>query len=299
MMLGKVWKDHPDKRPQIEELYRDFFVGRPDLPTKPHERRASVDPVSIREAQIDHLAKISVPKAKDARELYDDLHGTMWGWKEVAKEHGLGKPNERRKTPQEIEARIAQMEDYRGEHQGPDTDYGAPMHDVGSMMPDYSQHPEYYRTYEPYDHESESKILKAQGKPDLSVSAYRALPWSAMGKVKYPADQYGPAGSFTAAPLNTGDWVTPSYSYANEHGNAVFGDHTPWTVVHRKVKAKDLYTDGNSIHEWAYNGQPAHAQEAVKATAPRRKRQRQLKQQQAPQQLEASIIRIMQLEEIS
>lgn len=45
MLMGKIWKDHPDKRPQIEALYRDFFVGRPDLPTKPHKRSASLDRV--------------------------------------------------------------------------------------------------------------------------------------------------------------------------------------------------------------------------------------------------------------
>lgn len=45
MLLGKIWKDNPTKRKKIEELYRDFFVGRPDLPTKPHERRASLERV--------------------------------------------------------------------------------------------------------------------------------------------------------------------------------------------------------------------------------------------------------------
>lgn len=104
MLLGKIWKDNPGQRDRIEELYRDFFVGRPDLPTKPHRRRAS----------LQRAAKIPLPKVNDARELYEDLHGTLWGWKEVAKEHGLGKSNDRRKTPQEIEAsiiRIMQLEE--------------------------------------------------------------------------------------------------------------------------------------------------------------------------------------------
>lgn len=42
MLMGKIWKDNPTKRPQVEALYRDFFVGRPDLPTKPHKRSASL-----------------------------------------------------------------------------------------------------------------------------------------------------------------------------------------------------------------------------------------------------------------
>jgi hypothetical protein len=114
----QLWKDnkeyfdaHPDRLKAYNKLWRDFFVGRPEIALKPHIRRASVqEHVRLIEARIDYLAKISLPKPTDARELYEDLHGTLWGWKEVAKEHGLGKPNKRRQTPQEIEARIAQLE---------------------------------------------------------------------------------------------------------------------------------------------------------------------------------------------
>jgi hypothetical protein len=33
-----------DKKKKLDKIYRDFFLGRPDLPMKPHHRRASVNP---------------------------------------------------------------------------------------------------------------------------------------------------------------------------------------------------------------------------------------------------------------
>lgn len=99
-LFAQLIKDKPGKKDKLIKLYRDHFVGRPDLPTKPHERRASL--------QID--ARGLTDTRDYLKDLAGDLNGTLWGWKEVAKEHGLGKGNPRRQTVKEVEARIIELE---------------------------------------------------------------------------------------------------------------------------------------------------------------------------------------------
>ena len=135
-------------------------------------------------------------------------------------------------------------DDYRGQHQAPDPEYGSSMDNPDMMFPDIATHPEYYDTYQPYDYQSHSAISRSRGRPDRKVDIYRALPMSAVGK--------NGRGQFF--PLNGGDWVTPSYDYAKEHGESNLDQREPWTILHTKVPAGQLYSEGNSIHEWAYQG---------------------------------------------
>ena len=51
--------------------------------------------------------------------------------------------------------------------------------------------------------------------------------------------------------INIGDWVTTSRSYAKLHGESTLRGE--YKILSKQVKAKDLYTDGNSIHEWGYH----------------------------------------------
>ena len=51
--------------------------------------------------------------------------------------------------------------------------------------------------------------------------------------------------------INNGDWVTVNKRYAIEHGrNVLLGKYK---IISKTVKAKHLYTDANSIHEWGYD----------------------------------------------
>jgi hypothetical protein len=49
--------------------------------------------------------------------------------------------------------------------------------------------------------------------------------------------------------INDGDWITINPEYAKEHGKNNIGDYI---ILTKTVKAKNLYTDGNSIHEFGY-----------------------------------------------
>jgi hypothetical protein len=50
--------------------------------------------------------------------------------------------------------------------------------------------------------------------------------------------------------INKGDWVGITKQYAKEHGESVLDDYK---IISKKVQAKDIYTNGDSIHEWGYD----------------------------------------------
>ena len=50
--------------------------------------------------------------------------------------------------------------------------------------------------------------------------------------------------------INIGDWVTINRRYAKEHGESLLMGE--YRIVSKRVRARDLYTDGESIQEWGY-----------------------------------------------
>lgn len=127
--------------------------------------------------------------------------------------------------------------EYRGYHQAPDTENGAPLHDLTKIYPEDIYSAEGVRIYgsgEPYDYQAIAIIRQARGKPNLTVKVYRAVP-------KLP----------DMVKIGAGDWVTICREYAILHGrSSLRGSHRILTMT---VRAKELYTEGNSIHEWGYN----------------------------------------------
>lgn len=175
------------------------------------------------------------------------------------------------------------VDDYRGYHRGPDAEYGSSMDNPDGVFPDIDTHPEYYDTYQPYDYESHHQIRRVRGKPDAWVTVYRALPFSVIQNKTYrggPNDLYEGSKPYRyrqrEAPINTNDWVTPSYSYAKEHGESNLSNE-PWTIVQQRVRARSLFSEGNSIHEWAYNGEPIVGTEGDRARRERGLRTRKTK----------------------
>jgi hypothetical protein len=51
--------------------------------------------------------------------------------------------------------------------------------------------------------------------------------------------------------IQPGDWVTINKNYAKEHGVSQL--HGKYTILKKTVKASEIATDGNSIHEWGYH----------------------------------------------
>ena len=128
--------------------------------------------------------------------------------------------------------------DYRGSHKAPGPDFGAPLHDLtggGDFYPADVYSPkatQYYGTGFPKaDKEAFDLAKKVRGNPDAEVTMYRAVPKDAKD-------------------INIGDWVTLSKDYAKTHGESVLGKD--YKIIEKKVKAKDLYTNADSIHEFGY-----------------------------------------------
>lgn len=139
--------------------------------------------------------------------------------------------------------------DYRGEHQAPGPNNGAPMHNVTpDVYPkDFHSHNgfRYYADQgNDYDRHSYNQVTRVKDKPDEKVWIHRAI----------PTDVYKKAMK-SKAPLKEmirpGDWVTTSKEYAKEHGEGSLKGQ--YKIASKRVSAKDLYTNGDSIHEWGYH----------------------------------------------
>lgn len=134
-----------------------------------------------------------------------------------------------------------EVTDYRGSHQAPNREFGATLDDLtggGEMYPADVYSPkgyQYYGTGNSYDKKAFDIANKFKGKPDAMVEIYRAVP-------KGVSDE-----------INAGDWVTLTKEYALDHGEGPLkGD---FKIIKKKVKASDIYTNADSIHEWGYDPQ--------------------------------------------
>jgi hypothetical protein len=131
--------------------------------------------------------------------------------------------------------------DYRGHYTAPTRDsYGSPLHDLSGTYPEdiySSKGAQYYGHYgrnDPADRETVKMIQRAHHKPDLVITIYRAVP-----------------DTLTNVGINEGDWVTINKEYAKDHGEHSLDGK--YNLLTKDVTAKELYTDGNSIHEWGYS----------------------------------------------
>lgn len=127
-------------------------------------------------------------------------------------------------------------EEYAGAHRAPSKEENDPMYDVSNMFPDmYTNNAlKYYGRYGLDDNLVINQIKSAHNKPDANIIIYRAI----------PLDK-------GMATINDGDWVTTSKLYAKHHGESNLNNK--YKIISKTVKAKELFTDGNSIFEWGYN----------------------------------------------
>jgi hypothetical protein len=183
-------------------------------------------------------------------------------------------------------------DDYKGLHTAPLRDSGSPLHDLTKTYPDDIYGPmgaQYYGHYgngNPDDRLSVSLVQSFKGKPDAKVTIYRAVPHEpsaaeqvatlekqmaaymrrgtipdgyGKGWYDYAHQQLEKLKNAPAEPpkkmgINPGDWVTINRNYAKEHGESTLGGK--YKIVKQTVRAKDIYTNGDSIHEWGYDPSP-------------------------------------------
>lgn len=132
---------------------------------------------------------------------------------------------------------------YQGQHQAPTKDSGAAGHNLSGIYPEdfYSwQGANYYGHGEDQarDRALHSRIVSWKGNQSAPVTIYRAVPKDAPKGTK----------------INVGDWVTPERQYAMEHGEGALNGN--YRIIKQNVKARDIFTNGDSIYEWGYDPQP-------------------------------------------
>jgi hypothetical protein len=133
--------------------------------------------------------------------------------------------------------------DYRGQHTAPDKESGAPLWKLNSngVYPDDFYHPEGFRYYadygQPMDRQAYYTVNNMRNKPNGFMTIYRAV----------PKDQ-------GIKKINPGDWVAITRQYAEEHGESALGGN--YKILKQKVRPRDLFTNGDSLHEWGYDPQP-------------------------------------------
>ena len=154
-----------------------------------------------------------------------------------------------------------------------------------------SQATRYYGAGETFDYESISIIQSFRGKPNSSLRIYRAVPSqktsiemiemlesqkkSIQRRGKIPPkpitnkftnssdyynfiyDEINRLKKLPTEPkieklkINPGDWVSINRKYTKQHGENEFGKN--YKILSKIVKAKELFTEANSIHEWGYD----------------------------------------------
>lgn len=135
-------------------------------------------------------------------------------------------------------------EEYRGSHKAPtkDDDVGAPMHNLKGVYPDDFYGPKGFHIYSDYgsshDRVAHNIAVSAKGRPDKQLRIYRSVP-----------------KNIEKAKISKGDWVATTRQYAKEHGDSVHGKGNH-RILSKAVHARDLFTTGDSVHEWGYDPQP-------------------------------------------
>lgn len=133
---------------------------------------------------------------------------------------------------------------YKGQHQAPlsDNDVASPAHNVtlngtfpDNFYTDNQAHKKYGAINDEIINRKTMEILKSiKDNPEANITIYRAVP-----------------KKFENAGINRGDWATINRDYAELHGKSQLkGDYV---ILEKPVKAKELFNDGDSIHEWGYD----------------------------------------------
>lgn len=120
-------------------------------------------------------------------------------------------------------------------HRPPDADGGRPLNDLEEVFPNiYSPQGErYYGNYGLAGEKEAIRIAKSiKGNPDADITIYRSI------------------NPDEPAYIKGGDWVTIVKDYAKQHGESNLDEG--YKIISKKVKAKDIFNDGNSIVEWGY-----------------------------------------------
>lgn len=118
-------------------------------------------------------------------------------------------------------------------HTAPGRHSGTPATMIDDALPDVLAHPDWYGTGNTTaDAETVAVLRRIHQDPHTLVTVYRAAP--------------------TGRPVNPGDWVTLSKTYARDHAIQLDNPADDWPVHAITVRASDLYTAGD-LNEYGWD----------------------------------------------
>lgn len=180
--------------------------------------------------QLVEVDRITRTAQKELWRLVDEPgeHDGMWAGQD-------------RGTSAALVSAAAEVEEYGGHHRPSragvlhDLLGGDPERDV--MPPDdFYDKPHLYTGYPGSVKDTARVMRRVRGKPDATVTVYRAAPPE-------------------ATHLNTGDWVTLHRGYAEDHARDHSDDpERPFAVHEAEVPAKHVEWAGDDLAEWGYWG---------------------------------------------
>lgn len=185
-----------------------------------------------------------------------------------------------------------EAEDYKGEHEAPDKENGAPLYNLSGIYPDdfYTGNAiQYGDKSSRLDHEALSIMLSAKNRPSKPIKIYRAVPKTISNEEKIIGleNQKRYIQKYGKVPPNINTKLDRSryYEFLNSEieklkllpptppeekikinpgdwvtitrGYAV--EHgrdnlrNQYRIISKVVPAKHLFTDGNSFTEWGYD----------------------------------------------
>jgi hypothetical protein len=130
---------------------------------------------------------------------------------------------------------------YAGQHSAPMKDSGAPLWKLDDVYPEdfYSlMGARYYGDgAEPNRDQRVVNLMQSfKSRPNGQITIYRAVPKDVKDGI------------------NVGDWVTIDRQYAKEHGESALNGE--YRIIKKIVRARDIFTNGDSIYEFGYDPQP-------------------------------------------
>ena len=186
--------------------------------------------------------EVKVVDKRDQEDPVNDSKGiTLAGKVKILREQYEENPNSKEARRAYLDARDERdasgdfgeevTPDYRVQHQAPVSDDDTPMHLLDQVMPDFYTRPRYYKTGSKLDSKTIDILQQLKGKPEQIVKVYRAVPKDAPDTINY------------------GDWVTVNKQYAEDHGE---GMPEGYKIIEGAAPAKNIKTNGDSIHEFGY-----------------------------------------------
>ena len=177
----------------------------------------------------------------DADPVNDSKGITLAGKVKILREQYEENPNSKEARRAYLDARDARdasgdfgeevTPDYKVQHQAPVSDDDTPLHILDQVMPDFYARPRDYKTGSKLDSKTLDILQQLKGKPEQIVKVYRAVPKDAPDTINY------------------GDWVTVNKQYAEDHGE---GMPEGYKIIEGAAPAKNIKTNGDSIHEFGY-----------------------------------------------